>query len=74
MNTVSALTLLAGMAVAGVLGDLVGVVPVINTQGVVYVLAGLLVLTVARPHRTVTPDVEQAMPVGKPYHEGWKND
>lgn len=66
MNTVSALTLLAGMAVAGVLGDLVGVVPIINTQGVVYVLAGVLVLAVARPHRVITPDVEKDMPVGEP--------
>ena len=47
VSTVSTLTMLVGMAAAGVLGDLVGVVPVINTQEVVYVLAGLLVL--ARP-------------------------
>lgn len=65
VSTVSALTMLVGMAAAGVLGDLVGVVPVINTQGVVYVLAGLLVLVLARPRRVVTPDVEEAAPVGR---------
>lgn len=56
VNTVSALTLLAGMAAAGVLGDLVGVVPVINTQGVVYILAGLLVLVLWRPRRAADPN------------------
>lgn len=69
MNTVSALTLLAGMAAAGVLGDLVGIVPVINTQGVVYILAGLLVLVLAQPRRIVIPDVEKVMLVGEPQHE-----
>lgn len=55
ISTVSALTMLAGMAAAGVLGDLAGVVPVINTQGVVYVLAGVLVLVLWRPRRVVNP-------------------
>lgn len=55
LSSVSALTMLAGMAAAGVLGDLAGVVLVINTQGVVYVLAGVLVLVLWRPRRVVSP-------------------
>lgn len=58
LRTASALTMLVGMAAAGVLGDLVGIIPVINTQGVVYVLAGLLVLMLTRPNRIVTPNRE----------------
>lgn len=60
VNTVSALALLAGMAAAGVLGDLIGVVPVINTQGVVYVSAGVLVLVLWRSRRVADPNRGEA--------------
>lgn len=51
VGTVSALAMLVGMAVAGVLGDLLGVVAVINVQGVAYTLAGLLTLVLLKPRR-----------------------
>jgi len=64
VNTVSALTMLVGMVAAGVLGDLVGVIPVINTQGVVYVLAGLMVLllALARPNYMTATNPQPTAP------------
>lgn len=44
-GTLYALVLLLGMATAGSLGDELGIVPVINVQGYVYITAGILVLT-----------------------------
>ena len=68
VGTSSALAMLLGMAVAGILGDRVGVVPVINTQGVVYILAGFFVLAWIRPRPAKTSSLhapastdEQAM-------------
>lgn len=45
IGTVSALTMLLGMLIAGFLGDVLGVVLVINIQPFVYIAAGLLVLS-----------------------------
>jgi Na+/melibiose symporter-like transporter len=41
-GTTSALLQLIGMVLAGTLGDALGVLPVLNAQGCIYVLAGLL--------------------------------
>lgn len=48
VDTVSALALLVGMAVAGVLGDLLGVMTLIKVQGTAHALAGLLVLALLK--------------------------
>ncbi len=47
-GTVTAIFNLVGIGAAAYLGDQLGIVPVINTQGVVYVLAGLVALTALR--------------------------
>ena len=49
MGTTSALLMLLGIIVAGLLGDPLGVITVLNTQGGMYVLAGLCVLVLLRP-------------------------
>ena len=51
VGTVSAFAMLLGMAVAGVLGDLVGVVAVINVQGVAYTVAGFVTLLLLKSRR-----------------------
>jgi MFS family permease len=49
-----------GMLLAGLLGDAVGVVPVLNGQGVLYLLTGLLALaTLGRRARVVYPRAEK---------------
>lgn len=55
VGTTSAFAMLLGMAIAGVLGDRVGVVPVLNIQGVVYVIAGIVVLAFIQPRLAKTP-------------------
>jgi hypothetical protein len=66
VGTVSALAMLLGMAVAGVLGDLVGVVAIINIQGVAYTLAGLLTLNLLNPRRSsVAVSTEASHPPGQ---------
>ena len=47
-GTTSALFTLIGIGVGGFLGDRVGIVPVINTQAVVYIVGGILVLGTLR--------------------------
>jgi MFS family permease len=44
LNTTFALLTLIGMVLASTLGDLIGIIPVINIQGYGYVLAGLIVM------------------------------
>jgi Na+/melibiose symporter-like transporter len=51
LTTMSAATGLIGIAGAGVLGGVLGIVPVIAVQGVAYVLAGLLVIVALRSPR-----------------------
>lgn len=48
VDAVSALALLVGMAAAGFLGDVIGVVALVKVQGLAHTLAGLLVLTFLR--------------------------
>lgn len=48
VDTVSALALLAGMVVAGVVGDLIGVLGLIKVQGTAHVLAGLMALALLK--------------------------
>lgn len=48
VDTVSALALLVGIVIAGVLGDFIGVMTLIKVQGSAHVLAGLLVLVLLR--------------------------
>ena len=62
VGTTSAFGMLLGMGTAGVLGDRLGVVPVINIQGVVYVLAGLLVLAFVRPRLTKVSSLQATAP------------
>lgn len=54
VGTTSAVATLLGMTVAGVLGDRVGVIPIINIQGIVYVLTGFSALAFIRSQRTKT--------------------
>lgn len=49
MGTTSALLMLLGTVLAGLLGDPLGVITVLNTQGGMYVLAGICVLVLLRP-------------------------
>jgi MFS family permease len=45
---VASLMALIGLTLAGLIGDRVGVITVLNIQGAVYILAGLMVLTLLR--------------------------
>lgn len=54
-STTGALLGLAGTALAGQLGDRVPVVLVLNIQGFVYIVAGLLVLALLRGYATAAP-------------------
>ncbi len=48
MGAISALLMLLGTTLAGFLGDPLGVITVLNTQGAMYVLAGICVLVLLR--------------------------
>ena len=62
VGTTSAFGMLLGMGTAGVLSDRLSVVPVINIQGVVYFLAGLLVLAFVRPRLTKVSSLQATAP------------
>jgi MFS family permease len=47
-GAISALTMLGGQAAAGLLGDQVGLVPVLNWMGIMYLLAGVCALALLR--------------------------
>jgi hypothetical protein len=62
-GTTSALTRLGGMGLAGVLGDRLGIVPVLNISGGLHIVAGvgaLILLQAAHSTHTPTDD----LPVG----------
>ncbi len=63
VGTTSALLMLLGTTLAGVLGDLLGVVTVLNIQGFMYVLAGMLVLFLLRASavRLTQPTSQEAV-------------
>jgi MFS family permease len=50
IGTTTALAMVVGIVVAGLLGDVVGIVPVLVVQSVAYVAAGLVVRALLRPH------------------------
>ncbi|MGI5246395.1 MFS transporter [Dactylosporangium sp. CA-139066] len=56
-NAIEAAAMLVGALGAGVLGDRLGIVPVIAFQGVEYCLAGALVLLLLGSYRTATAEV-----------------
>lgn len=62
VGTTSACAMLFGMATAGVMGDRIGVVPVLNIQGVVYVTAGIIVLALVRPRRAKISSLQTTAP------------
>ncbi|HEY0606217.1 MAG TPA: MFS transporter [Herpetosiphonaceae bacterium] len=47
-NTLSSCIALGGMAVAGTLGDIYGIVPIISIEGYAYILAGIVALMLIR--------------------------
>jgi hypothetical protein len=53
-GTTSVLTRLGGMGLAGVLGDRLGVVPVLNVSGGLHIVAGVGVLASCTPHAQCT--------------------
>lgn len=55
LNTTFALLTLAGMGLASVVGDVLGIVPVINIQGYVYVAAGIVALTFLWTRPAISP-------------------
>jgi len=61
LSAVQGVALLAGTLLAGVLGDVLGIVPVIAVQGVGYAVAGLIVLTRLPGARRRRP-----APIGQP--------
>jgi MFS family permease len=65
-GAVSALTMLIGQAAASLLGDRVGLVPVLNWMGIMYLLAGICALALLRGPgaRWRTPAVEPAVADG----------
>jgi MFS family permease len=67
--TVMAITMLGGMGTAGGLGDRVGAVPLLNLQGGVYVLAGLICLLTLWGSRVAAgaaqaSNAEESVPAG----------
>jgi len=58
--TTSALAQLGGMALAGALGDRLGVLPLLNVQASVYLVAGVLALVLLRGATTGAPSAHEA--------------
>lgn len=71
IGTTGALFMLSGTILAGFLGDHVGVVTVLNTQGVVYVLAGVFALVTlfnvrVKAKAEITGELENSKSVAMP--------
>ena len=69
IGTTGALFMLSGTILAGVLGDHLGVVTVLNTQGAVYVLAGVFALVTlfnVKAKAEITGEVEESKSVVMP--------
>ncbi len=71
IGTTGALFMLSGTILAGFLGDHVGVVTVLNTQGVVYVLAGVFALVTlfhvkVKAKAEITGELEDSKSVATP--------
>ena len=64
-GAISALTMLGGQAAASLLGDQVGLVPVLNWMGIMYLLAGVCALALLRGPGALwhAPAVEPAVAV-----------
>ncbi|MDQ2999118.1 MAG: MFS transporter, partial [Chloroflexota bacterium] len=64
-GAISALTMLIGQAAASLLGDRVGLVPVLNWMGIMYFLAGLFALVLLRGQAQIwrAPAIEPAVAV-----------
>jgi MFS family permease len=62
-GAISALTMLGGQAAASLLGDRVGLVPVLNWMGIMYLLAGVCALALLRGQAQLgrTPMIEPAV-------------
>jgi len=58
--TTSALAQLGGMALAGALGDRLGVLPLLNVQASVYLVVGVLALVLLRGATTGAPSAHEA--------------
>jgi hypothetical protein len=57
LNTTTALMSLCGMGIAGALGDLIGVVAVLNIAGGLYLLSGVVALVMLREAKPLRAEV-----------------
>ncbi len=55
LNTTTALMSLCGMGLAGALGDLIGIVPVLNISGGLYLLSAVVALVMLRGEKALRP-------------------
>jgi len=60
-NTTGALAQLGGMALAGAVGDRLGVLPLLNVQASVYLIAGIIALVFLRGTATGTRSVQEVI-------------
>ncbi len=67
ISSIGALMMLLGMILAGTLGERLGAVPMLNIQGCMYALSGIIVITVLKGQKIDKQAVEksQASPGGK---------
>lgn len=62
LGAIEGVSIVAGTVAAGILGDQVGIIPVLTAQGAGYLIAGLAVIVKLRPER-VTPQAESTAKV-----------
>jgi MFS family permease len=60
LNTTTALMSLCGMGLAGALGDLIGIVPVLNIAGGLYLLSAIVALVMLRGAKSLRTEVASA--------------